>query len=82
MLVVGHKNPDNDSIASAVAYAHLKNELNRREVAEGKQVEALTYKPVCLGPLPQESAWVLEQNGIEAPELIDHVEAGQKVALV
>jgi manganese-dependent inorganic pyrophosphatase len=25
ILVFGHKNPDNDSISSAVAYAHLKN---------------------------------------------------------
>ncbi len=25
ILVFGHRNPDNDSICSAVAYAHLKN---------------------------------------------------------
>ena len=30
IIVVGHRNPDNDSISSAVAYAHLKNELARR----------------------------------------------------
>ncbi len=31
VIVVGHKNPDNDSISAAVGYAHLKNELARRK---------------------------------------------------
>ncbi len=30
ILVVGHKNPDNDSICAAVGYAHLKNEMAKR----------------------------------------------------
>ena len=30
ILVVGHKNPDNDSIASAVAYAYFKNEMAKK----------------------------------------------------
>ncbi|WP_455779778.1 DHH family phosphoesterase, partial [Gordonibacter pamelaeae] len=30
IIVVGHKNPDNDSICAAVGYASLKNELARR----------------------------------------------------
>ena len=32
ILVVGHRNPDNDSIAAAVGYAHLKNALAARYV--------------------------------------------------
>ena len=30
VIVVGHKNPDNDAISAAYAYAYLKNELERR----------------------------------------------------
>ena len=32
VLVVGHKNPDNDSIAAAVGYAYLKNQLMKRDL--------------------------------------------------
>lgn len=71
VIIVGHKNPDNDSIAAAVGYAHLKNELARR--AAGDAEPEFTYIPARLGPLPNESAWVLEEAGIDAPVLIGHV---------
>ena len=61
IIVVGHKNPDNDAICSAVGYAYLKNELVRR--AAGGRDPDQVYKPARLGPLPPESAWVLEANG-------------------
>ena len=67
VIVVGHKNPDNDSISAAVGYAYLKNRLAERA---GDDVR---YVPACLGPLPPESAWILAQNGIEAPQRISHV---------
>ncbi len=67
VIVVGHKNPDNDSISAAVGYAYLKNRLAERT---GDDVR---YVPACLGPLPPESAWILAQNGIEAPQRISHV---------
>ena len=54
IIVVGHKNPDNDSISSAVGYAYLKNELARRAAGEGEPFQ--TYVPARLGPLPPESA--------------------------
>lgn len=73
IMVVGHKNPDNDSICAAVGYAYLKNELAKRETKEGEV--APVYTPVRLGPLPPESAWVLEQNGIDVPDMIGHVHA-------
>lgn len=73
IIVVGHKNPDNDSISSAVGYAHLKNELARREAQGGEPAQV--YVPARLGPLPPESTWVLEQNGIPAPEIVGHVHA-------
>lgn len=77
IFVVGHKNPDNDSIAAAVSYAYLKNALEAK-----KDTVQAEYVACCLGPLPQESATILEQVGLPAPKLIDHVEAGQQVILV
>jgi manganese-dependent inorganic pyrophosphatase len=63
ILVFGHKNPDNDSIASAVAYAHLKNLTDADNV----------YVPARLGPVPKETRWVFERFAVELPEEISHV---------
>lgn len=63
ILVFGHVNPDNDSICSAIAYAHLKNLTDPANV----------YVPARLGPVPPDSAWVLAHFGVEAPLLIPHV---------
>ena len=60
ILVFGHRNPDNDSICSAVAYAHLKNLTDAENV----------YVPARLGPVPRETAWVFERFGVELPEEI------------
>lgn len=65
VLVFGHKNPDNDSICSAVAYAHLKNRTDAENV----------YVPARLGPVPPETAWVFERFGVEVPQEISHVYA-------
>ena len=63
VLVFGHTHPDNDSVCSAVAYAHLKN------LTESESV----YVPVRLGPVPRETAWVFSRFGVELPEQIAHV---------
>lgn len=63
ILVFGHKNPDNDSISSAVAYAHLKNLVDPDNV----------YVPARLGAVPKEAAWVFERFGVKLPEAISHV---------
>ncbi len=63
ILVFGHRNPDNDSICSAVAYAHLKNLTD----------DANVYVPARLGPVPRETAWVFERFGLELPEQVPHV---------
>jgi manganese-dependent inorganic pyrophosphatase len=63
ILVFGHRNPDNDSICSAVAYAHLKNLTDPANV----------YVPARLGPVPPETAWVLARFGVSPPEEIAHV---------
>ena len=85
ILVVGHRTPDNDSIAAAVGYAHLKNALAARDGEAGVE-----YVPARLGPLPVESAWMLEKSDIPEPVLIENVnpvvvdgeEVKQKVILV
>ena len=82
IFVVGHKNPDNDSISSVVAYAAFKNALAKREHEAHPEADLVVYKPVCLGPLPAESEWVLAENGFEAPEIIKSVNPGQKIILV
>lgn len=71
ILVLGHRNPDNDSICSAVGYAHLKNELAKKS---GHPENAI-YVPARLGPLPPESEWVLKQGKIEPPVPIKSVHA-------
>ncbi len=71
IIVVGHRNPDNDAICSVVAYAYLKNELEKRN--EHDNALRCTYVPARLGSMPPETAWVLERNGIEPPVIIDHV---------
>ena len=68
VIVVGHRNPDNDSICAAVGYAYLKNELAKRAAGDGEPAQ--TYIPARLGPLPPESAWILAENGIPAPDVI------------
>ena len=60
--VTGHRNPDTDSIVSAMAYAALKNALGERDVI-----------PVRLGELNSETMAVLERFGFEQPELITTV---------
>lgn len=63
VLVFGHRNPDNDSICSAVGYAHLKNLTDPDNV----------YVPARLGPVPRETAWVFERFGVDLPEAVAHV---------
>jgi len=60
--VVGHRNPDSDSIVSALAYAYLRNQLGDRE-----------YQAARLGPVSDETALLLERFGFEAPEQIFNV---------
>lgn len=72
IYVVGHKNPDNDSIMAAYTYANLKNMTD----ADNE------YIPVRLGELPAESAMIFEEYGIDAPELIEQVSEGDVLVLV
>ena len=69
ILVFGHKNPDTDTICSAIAYAELKGKT-------GKKV-----KPVRLGEVNEETKFVLDYFKIQKPELIETV-AGKEIMLV
>ncbi|MDD7369294.1 MAG: putative manganese-dependent inorganic diphosphatase [Berryella intestinalis] len=73
IIVIGHRNPDNDAISSAVAYAYLKNAVAARDAADGCEPDR--YVPARLGPLPPETAGVFGRCGIEAPRMIGHVHA-------
>ncbi|CAM3221723.1 manganese-dependent inorganic pyrophosphatase [Filibacter tadaridae] len=59
VFVTGHKNPDTDSIASAISYAYLKQQI-------GMNAEA-----VRIGVVNNETAYALEYFGFEAPRLIE-----------
>lgn len=61
VLIFGHKNPDTDTICSAIAYAHLKTQL-------GQNVE-----PVRLGSVNGETQYALDYFKAEAPRLVETV---------
>lgn len=61
VLIFGHKNPDTDTICSAIAYADLKTKL-------GANVEA-----VRLGNVSGETQFALDTFGFEAPRLVETV---------
>ena len=62
IYVLGHKNPDTDSIVSAMAYAALRNALGDRE-----------YKAGRLGIISDETRLVLDRFGYEAPEYVKDI---------
>lgn len=79
--IVGHKSPDLDSVAAAIAYAHLKNKLENTD----------KYAPAAAGELNKETVYVLEKFGIAKPKiladaaglnliLVDHNEFAQAVS--
>jgi manganese-dependent inorganic pyrophosphatase len=63
VYVTGHRNPDTDSIASAIAYAELKNHVDggRRE-----------YVPVRLGTANAQTEWLLERSEAPLPIFLPH----------
>ncbi len=58
LYVIGHRNPDTDSICSAIGYAHLKQALGELAV------------PARAGKINSETRFVLEKFGVEIPILI------------
>ena len=69
ILVIGHKNPDTDSICSAIAYSELKNKLGQNT------------KPVRAGELNKETEFVMDYFKSEIPALNPDI-SGRDVILV
>ena len=61
VLVFGHKNPDTDTICSAIAYAELKRELG------------LNAEAVRLGEVNSETQYALDYFNVDAPRLVQKV---------
>lgn len=62
IYITGHKNPDSDSICAALAYAEFKNKT--------QDTPAI---PVRLGNVNQETQYILDYFGVEAPQFLETV---------
>ena len=62
IYITGHRNPDTDSIVSAMAYAALQNALGNRQ-----------YQAARLGQISDETQIVLDRFGFQPPKLIENV---------
>lgn len=70
ILIFGHKNPDTDTICSAIAYSHLKNQLG------------LDTEPVRLGEINGETEYALKTFDHEVPRLITTVASETKQVIL
>ncbi len=61
-IVIGHRNPDTDSICSAICYANLKRAVTGED-----------YQPGRAGKVNEETQFVLAHFGVEAPKLVENV---------
>ena len=62
VYVVGHKNPDTDSICSAIAYAELKKKLTGDE-----------YVAKRAGQVNEETQYILSKFNVKAPDLLKYM---------
>ncbi len=63
VYVTGHRNPDTDTIASAIGYAELKGRLDPETV----------YAPARLGEVNSQTRWALKKSGAREPKLLKHI---------
>jgi len=63
IYIFGHKNPDTDTICSAIAYAWFKNE----------KTASTRYHACRLGEISTETGYVLDRFGFDAPMLLEDV---------
>src|SRR5918995_6374831 len=63
VYVTGHKNPDTDSIASAIGYAEFNNLVDPNNV----------YAPARLGEVNPQTRWALKRSGTQSPGLLRHI---------
>lgn len=65
VYVVGHKNPDTDSICSAISYAYFKNATDQR----------YRFVPMRAGKINDEAAFILKRFDIPVPDEIESLQA-------
>lgn len=65
VYVIGHKNPDTDSVCSAIGYAHFKNVTDRRYL----------FTPARAGKINEETSFVLERFGVPVPQVVESLAA-------
>jgi manganese-dependent inorganic pyrophosphatase len=65
VYVIGHKNPDTDSVCSAIGYAHFKNLTDKR----------FLFFPARAGKINEETQFVLERFGVPVPNEIESLAA-------
>ena len=63
IYVTGHRNPDTDSIASAIGYAEFMNRHDKEQ----------EYIPVRLGDVNAQTSWVLQRAGVSEPRYLPHI---------
>ena len=63
IYVVGHKNPDTDSICSAIAYADIKNRTSQK----------VKYIPKRAGQINEETEYVLNRFGMQPPGYLSNI---------
>jgi manganese-dependent inorganic pyrophosphatase len=63
IYVTGHRNPDTDSVASAIGYAELKNLIDPEN----------QYAPARLGEVNSQTQWALDRSGAPSPKRIRHI---------
>lgn len=60
-LIFGHRNPDTDSVCSAISFSYLKNQLGENT------------SPRVLGHINKETQFVLNHFGIKEPDYLNNV---------
>lgn len=63
IFVIGHKNPDTDSICSAIAYADIKNRTSQK----------VKYIPKRAGQINEETEYVLNRFGMQPPGYLSNI---------
>ena len=63
IFVIGHKNPDTDSICSAIAYADIKNRTSQK----------VKYVPKRAGQINEETEYVLNRFGMQPPGYLSNI---------
>ncbi|MBI5632973.1 MAG: putative manganese-dependent inorganic diphosphatase [Nitrospirae bacterium] len=65
VYVIGHKNPDTDSVCSAIGYSHFKNITDKR----------FLFTPVRAGKINEETKFVLDRFNVPAPTEMESIAA-------